>query len=241
MNFYAMRRTAILFLFWALGNSILAQVDGKTEQLMARKFLTDLINGENVDQLKSDLPKELSGLNPYFLDQARPTTIYTLDGDTVVGFYNYNVALEKLVSESSEAEFPWYEVISFTFNATDKEEALHFSNQKLFHPTGQMGGFVQDIKVSKDVKKKHYLVFEPGSARELPYSSNSKDQLILKTDILLRLGEYQIVEMPNSKSDFYDLFKEDAKRLKKYAKANKLKPRRIEDVGQLLNWLKNGN
>lgn len=238
-----MARFILLLLSLVVYSETFAQIDAVTERLRDRKYLNDLYTGKTDYSFRSSLPDNMEiSFEPYLFSNERPAVIYTIQGDTITGNFKYNIASEALESDSRGERYAWNSVVAFSFQQYNGQEAISFTNQKLFAPKGIEGGFLEDANTSADVKRKYYFVFEPGSDLSTPYSdTNTEDRVVLESEILIRLGDDEVIRMPDSKRGFYDLFPEKGDELKKYAKKNKLKVDDLKDIGKMIAWVKSGN
>lgn len=76
----------------------------------------------------------------------------------------------------------------------------------------------------------------------MPYTdANTEDRVVLESEILIRLGDDEVIRMPDSRKGFYELFPDKSDVLKKYAKKNKLKVNDPKDIGKMIAWLKSEN
>jgi len=172
----------------------------------------------------------------YVHDEARPTTIYLLNGDSIKGNFLYNLEYERLESENGNNTVDWSEVQRFEFLETEEMERESYSNLQLVWPDTEYGGFIQNVSTSSLVKVKPYLEFIPKSWDPSTQLGDKNDRVVAKKARYLRVDN-QWIEIPESKKAFFDMFGSYSDPLKRYARKNKLKFKRIEDVGKMINWI----
>ena len=187
--------------------------------------------------VRNMLPKDkIIEYQRYLHEEALPTMILLIKGDTVKGHFRYNLETETLESALGDSLIEWSYVFRFEFMETTEKEAEKYSNLKVVWPESEYGGFVQDVSTSPFVKVKHYLEFIPKSYDPSTQLGDKNDQIVPKTQQYLKVDD-KWIEIPETKTAFFDLFGRYSEDLRKYARKNKLKVKNPEDVGKMVSWV----
>ena len=194
--------------------------------------------GNRMMSVRSRLPegKKTIDYKPHLFETGRDTKVITLKGDTITGWYKYNMETESLDQPGTEKSIPWNEVKSFTFAAQDEMPEVSFSNIKLVWPKSEYGGFIQDVKSSAFVKVKHYLEFIPSDFNPSTGIGSLKDQIVQTETRYLKVGE-RWLELPDTKGAFYNMFGKMSEPLRKQARKSKWKYKDPEDIGKMVSWV----
>jgi len=193
--------------------------------------------------VRSRLPDDTGVIDysPHLYVGGRNTTVILLKGDTITGYYLYNMETESLEHANSDKILPWNIVKSFTMAAQEDMAAVSFTNMKLVWPESEYGGFIQDVSSSPFVKVKHYLEFVPSSYDPSTEIGSMNDDIKTFSTNYLKLNN-KWVELPETKTAFYNLFGSYSDRLRKHARKNKLKVKNPEHAGEMVSWVaKNKN
>lgn len=187
--------------------------------------------------IRSRLPENPTiDYDAHLFEEPRKASIILLEGDTVEGFYKYNVETESLEEAITDRIIPWNVVKSFTLEASANDGPRSFSNIKLSWPKSEFGGFIQDVSTSPFVKVKHYLEFIPSNYDPTTEIGSMTDEIKMLSTKYLKV-KTSWLEIPNTKGGFYNLFGSYSDQLRKYARKNRLKFKNPEDVGKMVDWV----
>ena len=194
--------------------------------------------GNRMMSVRSRLPEGKNSIDyqAHLFETGRDTQIIMLKGDTITGWYKYNMETESLDQPGTDNSIPWNVVKSFTFAAQEEMPEVSFSNIKLVWPESEYGGFIQDVKTSAFVKVKHYLQFVPSNYDPSTEIGSMKDQIIHEETRYLKVGK-KWLELPDTKGAFYNMFGNMSEPLRKQARKNKWKYKNPEDIGRMVSWV----
>ena len=194
-------------------------------------------DGSSRGQIRNTVPSEsMLEYQPYLHDKTRPTHVVLLSGETFDDYMLYNLETESLETADKTKQIPWSEIRTFIFNPDSKKEKQTFTNMKILWPENEFGGFMQDVESSPLVKVNYYLQFVPKSWNPSTQMGDRNDQIVRESMMYLKVNEIW-VEIPSSKTAFFELFGNYSETLRKYARKNRLKHTDTEDVGEMVTWV----
>lgn len=199
----------------------------------------DYINNNGRFTIRSRVPFDIDiPYEPYLNSEARFATLELLEGDSVEGFYKYNLETESLENVNSDEIYTLRDVKRFSFAATENEPAESFVNIRLVWPTSEYGGFFRNVNNSDFVKVKHYLEYleadyDPKLDVGNPYNRVEKSQ-----EFYVKLNN-QWTSIPQRRNPFINAMAAyiDEKELKKFIRKNRIKLDEAEDVAKVIDFI----
>jgi hypothetical protein len=169
---------------------------------------------------------------PYISEDYFPGKITLLNGSEIDGFIRYHVMDEMLEVMGSDKTYSWNTVEKFEWDNKNSGEREVWQNVKKIWPAFEYGGFAQLIN-DKTVAK--YFMDYVAPTRDPAMDVGDPNAYNVVSLYHYAILDNELVELPKGKSEFFKVFGDWEKVMKKHAQKEKLKHDTSKDVGELIS------
>lgn len=169
---------------------------------------------------------------PYIAEEYFPGKITLLDGNEIDGFIRYHVMDEMLEVMGTDQTYAWNIVERFEWDNKISGEREVWQNVKKVWPAFEYGGFARLI--NDKVVAKYFMDYIPPT-RDPKMDVGDPNAYNVVSLYHYAILDNELVEMPKSKGDFFKVFGDWEKVMKKHAQKEKLKHDNSEDIGELIS------
>ena len=166
-------------------------------------------------------------VKPYLNEDYRTGVVTFIDESTKEGAFRYKVDEEVLEFQGDSEKYSWSNIVKFNWLNPETGEVEHYENLMKIWPRSEFGGLAR--KLSDKVISKAFMDYI-APTRDPRMDVGDPNSYIVVNEYYFALIENKLVELPKSKSDFFKVFGEHEKEVKKEASRAKLKHNDDEGV-----------
>mgnify|MGYP001061661392 CR=1 len=199
----------------------------------------DMTNTGGRVRIRSRIPNANAiPYEPYLNMDARMTTLQLLEGDSLQGFFKYNVETESLESAQGDKIYTYRDVRWFRFEKTADLPEESFINIRLVWPVSEYGGFFKNVIGSDYVKVKYYLDYLEADYDPKMDVGNRYDRVEMAKEFYVKINN-EWTAIPQRRNPFLDKMSQytDEKDLKKFIRKNNLDLDEGPDIAKIIDYI----
>ncbi len=175
-------------------------------------------------------------VQPYLNEDYRIGVVTFTDQTTKEGSFRYKVDEELIEFQGNELTYPWGNIVRFNWLNPDIEEIEYFENLKKIWPQSEFGGLAR--KVSDKIISKAFMDYV-APTRDPRMDMGDFNSYVVVNEYYFAIIDDNLIELPKSKSDFFAVFGEYEKEVKKQASKEKFKHDEDKGVIGIINLYEN--
>jgi len=215
-----------LFLFGMFASEV------STAQLTGVGTMIDLSDNMGRMHIRTgEQVREASVMKPYLSEDYFNGVITLTNGTTVPGAFRYNVMDEELEMMGSDQKYLWKVVEKFEWDNKITGNRETWQNIKRIWPAFEYGGF--GLKLSDQVVAKYFMDYI-APTRDPKMDVGDPNSYYIAELYHYAILDNKLMEIPKSKNDFFKMFGDWEKVMKKHASKEKLKHNNSSDIAELM-------
>ncbi len=166
-------------------------------------------------------------VKPYLNENYRTGVVTFVDESTKEGAFRYKVDEEVLEFQGETEKYVWNNIVKFNWLNPETGEIEYYENLIKLWPKSEFGGLAR--KLSDKVISKAFMDYV-APTRDPRMDVGDPNSYIVVSEYYFAILDNELVEFPKSKGDFFKIFGEHEKEVKKQASKAKLKHNEDEGV-----------